>query len=181
MAAKKPDPISDKARSLEAEIAALEAEIKKLDSQLQRPAGPKFRSTATRTAKRFRRRRKNPLHRRRRKLNRFLRNSKAVRSRRAPGRKPRKFSTNWACANTICRRCGTACAIIFTGRRPAIRAWSIIWRPAAFTACGLCATKNASRAIVSSRWSIVVSIGLLGTLLVLWPASLKNRTKTELD
>jgi hypothetical protein len=48
MANKKPDPISDKARSLEAEIAALEAEIKKLDSQLQRPAtGPKFRSTAT--------------------------------------------------------------------------------------------------------------------------------------
>lgn len=47
MAAKKPDPISDKARALEAEIAALESEIKKLDSQLQRPAGPKFRSTAT--------------------------------------------------------------------------------------------------------------------------------------
>jgi hypothetical protein len=47
MAAKKPDPISDKARSLEAEIAALESEIKKLDSQLQRPAGPRFRSTAT--------------------------------------------------------------------------------------------------------------------------------------
>jgi hypothetical protein len=48
MAHKKPDPISDKARSLEAEIAALEAEIQKLDSQLQRPpTGPKFRSTAT--------------------------------------------------------------------------------------------------------------------------------------
>ncbi|MGC9942986.1 MAG: hypothetical protein ABSE48_14240 [Verrucomicrobiota bacterium] len=48
MATKKPDLISDKARSLEAEIAALEAEIKKLDSQLQQPpAGPKFRSTAT--------------------------------------------------------------------------------------------------------------------------------------
>ncbi len=46
MAPKKPDPISDKARSLAAEIAALESEIKKLDSQLQRPAGPKFRSTA---------------------------------------------------------------------------------------------------------------------------------------
>ena len=47
MAPKKPDPISDKARSLEAEIAALESELKKLDSQLQKPAGPKFRSTAT--------------------------------------------------------------------------------------------------------------------------------------
>ncbi len=48
MAAKKPDLISDKARSLEAEIAALEAEIKKLDMQLQKaPPGPKFRSTAT--------------------------------------------------------------------------------------------------------------------------------------
>jgi len=50
MAPKKPDPISDKARSLAAEIAALESEIKKLDSQLQRPeraTGPKFRSTAT--------------------------------------------------------------------------------------------------------------------------------------
>jgi hypothetical protein len=44
--AKKPDPISDKARSLEAEIAALEVEIKKLDTQLSRPAGPKYRSTA---------------------------------------------------------------------------------------------------------------------------------------
>jgi hypothetical protein len=52
MAPKKPDPISDKARSLEAEIAALESEIKKLDSQLQRPersTGPKYRSTATPT------------------------------------------------------------------------------------------------------------------------------------
>ena len=47
MAKKKPDPISDKARSLEAEIAALEAEIKKLGTQLEKPAGPKFRSTAT--------------------------------------------------------------------------------------------------------------------------------------
>lgn len=44
---KKPDPISDKAKSLEAEIAALEAEIKKLDSQLARAPSPKLRSTAT--------------------------------------------------------------------------------------------------------------------------------------
>ena len=43
---KKPDPISDKARSLNDEIAALEAEIKKLDTQLQRTPSPKFRSTA---------------------------------------------------------------------------------------------------------------------------------------
>jgi hypothetical protein len=41
---KKPDLISEKARSLEAEIAALEAEIKKLERQ---PATPKLRSTAT--------------------------------------------------------------------------------------------------------------------------------------
>jgi cell division protein FtsB len=44
---KKPDLISDKARSLEAEIAALEAEIKKLDTQIQRAPTPKLRSTAT--------------------------------------------------------------------------------------------------------------------------------------
>lgn len=47
MGKKKPDPISDKARSLSAEIAALEAQIKKLDTQLQHPPKPKLRSTAT--------------------------------------------------------------------------------------------------------------------------------------
>lgn len=44
---KKPDPITDKARALNDEIAALEAQIKKLDEQLQRTPTPKFRSTAT--------------------------------------------------------------------------------------------------------------------------------------
>jgi len=44
---KKPDPISDKARALAAEIAALEAEIKRLDTQVQRTATPKLRSTTT--------------------------------------------------------------------------------------------------------------------------------------
>jgi hypothetical protein len=43
---KKPDLISDKARTLNDQIAALEAEIKKLDAQLQRPPEPRFRSTA---------------------------------------------------------------------------------------------------------------------------------------
>ena len=42
---KKPDPISDKARALNDQIAALEAEIKKLDTQIVRPPQPKFRST----------------------------------------------------------------------------------------------------------------------------------------
>ena len=45
MARKKPDVISDKARSLNEQIAALEAEIKKLDTQLQNPGKPKLRST----------------------------------------------------------------------------------------------------------------------------------------
>jgi hypothetical protein len=43
---KKPDLISEKARSLAAEIAALEAEIKKLERQ---PAAPKLRSSTTPT------------------------------------------------------------------------------------------------------------------------------------
>ena len=43
---KKPDPISEKERALNAQIAALEAEIKKLDSAAIKPAAPKFRSTA---------------------------------------------------------------------------------------------------------------------------------------
>jgi hypothetical protein len=43
---KKPDPISDLARTLNDQIAALESEIKKLDSQIQRAPTPKLRSTA---------------------------------------------------------------------------------------------------------------------------------------
>lgn len=44
---KKPDPISDRARALNAEIAALEDRIKRLDTQRQQhPAQPRLRSTA---------------------------------------------------------------------------------------------------------------------------------------
>jgi hypothetical protein len=44
---KNADPLSDRARELNAEIAALEAKIKDLDSRLhQTPAGPRLRSTA---------------------------------------------------------------------------------------------------------------------------------------
>ena len=46
MARKKPDVITDRARSLNEQIAALEAEIKKLDGQIQNPGKPKLRSTA---------------------------------------------------------------------------------------------------------------------------------------
>lgn len=43
---KKPDPISDRARALNEEIAALEAKIQKLDTQLQQAPPPaKLRST----------------------------------------------------------------------------------------------------------------------------------------
>jgi hypothetical protein len=45
-AKKKPDPISDRSRALNDQIAALEAEIKKLDAQMQHAPAPKFRSTA---------------------------------------------------------------------------------------------------------------------------------------
>ena len=45
MAFKKPDLISDKARALEAQIAALESEIQKLGGQIKRSEGPKFRSS----------------------------------------------------------------------------------------------------------------------------------------
>ncbi len=43
---KKADPIKDRARDLESEIAALEVEIRKLDSQVQRHETPRLRSTA---------------------------------------------------------------------------------------------------------------------------------------
>jgi hypothetical protein len=43
---KKVDPISDRARTLNDQIAALESEIKKLDTQIQRTPAPKLRSTA---------------------------------------------------------------------------------------------------------------------------------------
>ncbi len=43
---KNSDPLSDKARDLNSEIAALEAEIKKLAPQLAHKSEPKFRSTA---------------------------------------------------------------------------------------------------------------------------------------
>jgi hypothetical protein len=44
---KKADPLSDRARALNVEIATLEAQIKRLDSQLQRgPAHVRLRSTA---------------------------------------------------------------------------------------------------------------------------------------
>jgi len=43
---KKSDPLSERARALNAEIAALEAEIQKLDAQLQRRGAPRLRSTA---------------------------------------------------------------------------------------------------------------------------------------
>jgi type II secretory pathway component PulM len=44
--AKTVDPISDRARALNSQIAALEAEIKRLDTQLQNTPVPKLRSTA---------------------------------------------------------------------------------------------------------------------------------------
>jgi hypothetical protein len=44
---KKPDPISDRARDLNGEIARLESQIKELDAQLQRDhSQPRLRSTA---------------------------------------------------------------------------------------------------------------------------------------
>ncbi|HSY10468.1 MAG TPA: hypothetical protein VK840_06085 [Candidatus Dormibacteraeota bacterium] len=44
--AKQVDPISERARTLNDQIASLQSEIKKLDTQLQRTTTPKFRSTA---------------------------------------------------------------------------------------------------------------------------------------
>ena len=44
--AKTVDPISDRARALNSQIAALESEIKRLDTQLQNTPVPKLRSTA---------------------------------------------------------------------------------------------------------------------------------------
>ena len=44
--AKPVDPISDRARALNEQIASLESEIKKLDTQLQHTTTPRLRSTA---------------------------------------------------------------------------------------------------------------------------------------
>ncbi len=44
--AKTVDPISDRARTLNTQIAALEAEIKRLDTQIQHNPAPRLRSTA---------------------------------------------------------------------------------------------------------------------------------------
>src|SRR5208282_5293618 len=44
--AKTVDPISDRARTLNGQIAALEAEIKRLDTQIQHNPAPRLRSTA---------------------------------------------------------------------------------------------------------------------------------------
>lgn len=44
--AKTADPLSDRARALNSQIAALEAEIKRLDTQLQSAPAPRLRSTA---------------------------------------------------------------------------------------------------------------------------------------
>src|ERR1043165_8521020 len=43
---KKVDPISDRARALNAEIAALQAKIQKLDTQVNHTQQPRLRSTA---------------------------------------------------------------------------------------------------------------------------------------
>src|SRR5581483_11986543 len=44
---KKPDPISERARALKAEISALETQISRLNDRLaEQPAGPRVRSTA---------------------------------------------------------------------------------------------------------------------------------------
>ncbi|HMP84582.1 MAG TPA: hypothetical protein PKA41_17950 [Verrucomicrobiota bacterium] len=43
---KNPDPISERAKALNAEIAALESQIKQLDSKLQQQPHPRLRSTA---------------------------------------------------------------------------------------------------------------------------------------
>ena len=42
---KKADPITDRARALNAEISALEAKIKRLNQQIQSGQGPRLRST----------------------------------------------------------------------------------------------------------------------------------------
>jgi len=42
---RKPDPINDRTRALNAEIAALEAKIKRLNEQVQASSGPRLRST----------------------------------------------------------------------------------------------------------------------------------------
>ena len=58
---KKPDPISDKARALNDQIAALESEIKKLDTQLARTPEPKCSSATIPPGETIARRAENPV------------------------------------------------------------------------------------------------------------------------
>ena len=71
-AKKKADPISDRSRALNDQIAALETEIKKLDAQLQRTPAPKFRSTTIPHGATVARAHSRPRLRRRRCRSRFL-------------------------------------------------------------------------------------------------------------
>ena len=110
---KKADPITDRARALNAEISALEARIKRLNQQVQAGQGPRLRSTvypsgpaAPGKSPAAAPAASEPIFEDVQQIDRAARTRRHAAS----------ISTSWACANSISWRSGAASRKQFAGR-----------------------------------------------------------------